>query len=85
MRVQETAKIRGPYQSKRLKGIEGEWTDREFLEYVKLNHELRTRKPEVIEAFKARVDAISLKLAELQLWHTLSKEDKIKFIEENEK
>ena len=62
MRVQETAKIRGPYQSTRLKGIQGEWTDKEFLEFVKLQHELRTRKPEIIDAFKARIDQIIIKL-----------------------
>lgn len=85
MRVQTKDRPRGPYNSTRLKNIETEWNDLEFLQFVKHQHELRTRKPEIIKAFQTRVDAISLKLAELQLWHSLSKEDKIKFIEENEK
>ena len=62
MRVQETAKIRGPYQSTRLKMIESEWSDVEFLQFIKHQHELRTRKQEIIDAFKARIDKIIEKL-----------------------
>ena len=64
MRVQETAKIRGPYKSTRLKNIETEWSDVEFLMFVKHQHELRTRKPEIIEAFQKRIDSIIQKLGE---------------------
>ena len=50
------------YQSTRLKGIQGEWSDSEFLQYVKSRVDYRTKNTEIIDASHDRFAEIIKKL-----------------------
>ena len=54
------------YRSKRLAGIEGGWSDVEFLEYVMSRVDYRTKKPEIIEASNERFSAIIEKVRKIE-------------------
>lgn len=58
--------VKKTYQSNRLKGIQGGWSDIEFLEYVKSRVDWRTKKPEIVEASDERFDQIIAKIRKIE-------------------
>ena len=60
--VENTESMLRKYKSKRLEGIQGKWTDVEFLRYIKEKIDYRSAKEDIKEASNQRIEAIIKKL-----------------------
>ena len=59
------------YQSKRLKGMQGEWSDTQFLEYVMFRVDFRSSNNELYEASASRFLKIIERLKNLETYSSV--------------